>query len=66
MKKNEWAGLRVKKTEDLRKMATAKREELYKLLSKVSGQGEKNIKKGRMLKREVAQILTLMKEKELL
>jgi len=62
MKKNDYKNLKTKKTEDLRKMISEKKLELRKLLSNKVSKGEKNTKKGRNLKKEIAQILTLEKE----
>ncbi len=56
----------MKKTEDLRKIVSEKKLELMKLLSNKASKGDKNLKKGRNLKKEIAQILTIIKEKEII
>lgn len=66
MKKNDFKNIRVKKIEELKKMVSEKKLELIKLLSNKASKGEKNLKKGRNLKKEIAQILTVVKEIEIL
>lgn len=56
----------MEKTEDLKKKVFEKKLELIKLLSNKVSKGEKNLKKGRNLKKEIAQILTVVKEMEIL
>ena len=65
MKKNDFKNIKTKKVEDLKKMVSEKKLELMKLLSNKASKGEKNLKKGRNLKKEIAQILTLVREKKL-
>ena len=65
MKKNDYKNLKTKKAEDLKKMISEKKLELLKLLSNKVSKGDKNLKKGRNLKKEIAQILTLVRESEL-
>lgn len=65
MKKNDFKNLKTKKAEDLKKMISEKKLELMKLLSNKVSKGDKNLKKGRNLKKEIAQILTLVREKKL-
>lgn len=65
MKKNDYKNLKTKKIEDLKKMISEKKLELIKLLSNKVSKGDKNLKKGRNLKKEIAQILTLVRESEL-
>lgn len=62
MKRNDFKNIKTKKTEDLKKMVSEKKLELIKLLSNKSSKGEKNLKKGRNLKKEIAQVLTLVCE----
>ena len=62
MKKNDYKNLRTKKAEDLQKMVSAKKLELMKLLSNKVSKADKNVKKGRNLKKEIAQILTRIRE----
>ena len=65
MKKNDYKNLKMKKAEDLKKMISEKKLELLKLLSNKASKGDKNLKKGRNLKKEIAQILTLVRDAEL-
>ena len=66
MKRKDFIELKAKETADLLKMVKTKKTELAKLGPKVSAGEEKNLKKAAGLRREVAQILTLIKEKEIL
>ena len=66
MKRKDFIELKGKETADLLKMVKTKKTELAKLGPKVSAGEEKNLKKAAGLRREVAQILTLIKEKEIL
>lgn len=65
MKKNDYKNIKTKNTEDLKKMVSEKKLELMKLLSNKVSKADKNLKKGRNLKKEIAQILTLVREKKL-
>ncbi len=65
MKRDDFKNLKTKKIDDLQKMAAGKKLELMKLLSNKKAKGEKNVKKGRNLRKEIAQILTLVGESEL-
>ncbi len=62
MKKNDYKNLKTKKIEDLKKMVSEKKLELTRLLSNKVSKADKNLKKGRNLKKEIAQILTLVRE----
>jgi len=66
MKRKDFIELKTKETADLLKMVKTKKTELAKLGPKVSAGEEKNLKKAAGLRREVAQILTLIREKEIL
>ena len=66
MKKNEIKILRTKKTEELLKEVSVKKAELTKFTAKMFAGGEKNLKKGRNLKKEIAQILTVVREKAII
>jgi large subunit ribosomal protein L29 len=57
--------LRKMKRGDLQKLLTEKREEFRELRFRIASRSEKNTRKAGLLKREIAQILTLMREKEL-
>lgn len=54
MKKNEKLSLRTRKLEELKKTVSEKKRELLK-----------NLKKRKNLRREIAQILTIIREREL-
>jgi ribosomal protein L29 len=66
MKKNDFKSLKTKKVDELKKTVSAKKLELLKLLSNKVSKGDKNLKKGRNLKKEIAQILTLIGEMEII
>ncbi|MFA6227299.1 MAG: 50S ribosomal protein L29 [Candidatus Paceibacterota bacterium] len=54
--------LRKKTASDLTKMLTEKREALSKFRFGIAGSKIKDVKEGKNLKREIAQILTITKE----
>ena len=65
MKKKQLNSLRGKKTSDLQKMVNERKLELIKLgAERKVGKG-KNVKKSKNLKHEIAQILTVLREKEI-
>lgn len=66
MKKKELADFRQKKLSELNEILDKKRIELGQVQAKTFSGKEKNNKKGKMLKIEIAQILTLIREKILL
>ncbi len=66
MKRKEFTGLRNKTIKDLEKLVREKKEEsLKKKMEGVSGK-DKNLKGYRNLRREIAQALTLIKEKQII
>lgn len=66
MKKNDLATLRQKEVKDLEKMLKEKKAEVAKTeINTVAGK-EKNVKKANNLRREISQILTLIREREIL
>lgn len=65
MKKTEFKNLKSKKTEELKKMAIEKRLEIVKTKAKIAAGQEKNLRKARNLRKELAQILTVVKEMEI-
>jgi len=65
MKKKEFTDLKAKSVADLTKLANTKRVEIDKALLEIGVQKEKNLKKAKITKKDLAQILTLIKEKEL-
>lgn len=66
MKKTEFKNLKTKKIEELKKLVRPKKLEITKTLAKIAGGQEKNLKKARNLKRELAQVLTIIKEMEIM
>lgn len=64
MKKKDLVSLRKKDVKELKKMAEDKKNEALNAHVKMLAGQEKNLKKARNLRREVAQILTIVKEKE--
>ncbi|MGD0522983.1 MAG: hypothetical protein ABSA43_00260 [Candidatus Microgenomates bacterium] len=65
MKKKDLGELKAKSIADLSKLAGVKRTEVDKTLLEIGVQKEKNLKKAKNLKKDLAQILTLIREKEL-
>lgn len=66
MKIKDFTALKNKEIKDLQKMAQEKKLEAKKAkLSMVSGK-EKNLKIYRNLRRDIAQVMTLIREKEIL
>lgn len=66
MKKKDLNALRAKKKEELKKMVDEKKLELFKFTAKLKVGEEKNLKKGFFLRKEMAKLLTIIKENELL
>ena len=66
MKKKDYNELKSKEISELAKTVKVKKAELAKLGPKVISGEEKNLKKAANLRREVAQMLTLIREKEIL
>ncbi|MBI4157687.1 50S ribosomal protein L29 [Candidatus Woesebacteria bacterium] len=65
MKKNDLKNLRTKKTKELRDTISKKKLEIAKILAKISAGQEKNLKKAKNLKKELAQTMTVIKEMEI-
>ncbi|OGM02792.1 50S ribosomal protein L29 [Candidatus Woesebacteria bacterium GWA1_41_8] len=63
MKRKEVDTLRAKEVKELEKTAVEKKRELLKAKVDMSVAKEKNLKKVKNLKHEIAQILTIIKEK---
>lgn len=59
MKSKEFKELKTKKANELIKLLDEKRVELTKITSKMYAHREKNLKKGKILRREIAQIMTV-------
>jgi ribosomal protein L29 len=66
MKKKDLTDLRNKKISELEKLLSKKRNELINTYAKIKAGQEKNLKKAKNIRRDVAQILTIIREKELL
>lgn len=66
MKKRDFSQLKPKAPADLLKLVNEKKKDLTALAGGlVEKSGRKNVKKTRNLRREIAQILTLIREKEI-
>jgi ribosomal protein L29 len=65
MKKKELQDIKAKSPADLAKLVDSKRVEIDKAVLEIGVQKEKNLKKAKNAKKELAQLLTLIKEKEL-
>lgn len=66
MKKKDLTDLRNKEINELEKLLSKKRNELINTYAKIKAGQEKNLKKAKNIKRDIAQILTIIREKELL
>lgn len=66
MKKNELTKLRNKDIEELKKITQDKKLELAKVFTDIKAGREKNLKKSKNLRCDIAQVLTIVKEKELI
>jgi len=66
MKKKDVETLRGKEVAEIKKALAGKRADLIKAQVEMYGGKEKNLKKARNLRREVAQMLTIIKEREIL
>ena len=65
MKKTDWQYLRKKSIKELRKVVEDKKNDLVKHnISRKTGK-EKNLKKGKSIRKEIARILTIIREKEI-
>lgn len=63
MKSKEFKDLKTKKSGELLKMVSDKKVELTKITSKMYAGRGKNLKEGKMLRRDIAQILTVQNSK---
>ncbi len=66
MKKKDLTNLRKKEVKDLEEMAKDMKLELAKATAEMKASREKNLKKTKNLRHDVAQILTIVREKELM
>lgn len=65
MKKKELSNLRAKRKDELSNLLSAKRAEIIKIKASMKVAKEKNLKKVKNARREVSQILTLIREREI-
>jgi len=66
MKKKDFESLKEKNISDLKKTVFDKKKEISLLFAKTKAGQEKNTSKMRNIKREIARILTLITEKEII
>jgi len=66
MNTKEFKEIKNKEIKDLNKLFIEKRDTLRKIMLEIKAGSEKNIKKGSILRNEIAKILTLIKEKEII
>lgn len=66
MKKNELLKLRGKVKEELKDLAEVKKLEFLKVKANIKAKREKNLKKAKILRHELSQVLTMIREKELM
>lgn len=65
MKKKDYREFKTKEMAELRKALAGKRTDLAQTVPSLGSGKEKNLKKAKNLRREIAQILTLIREKEI-
>jgi len=66
MKKKELTELRVKEAKELKKLAEDRQAEIKRINPELGIGKEKNLKKVKNLRREIAQVLTIIKEMEII
>jgi len=66
MKKKDLEDIRNKEVSGINKNLAEKRKGLDKIMAEMHTGNEKNLKKAKNLRREIAQMLTIIKEKELI
>jgi ribosomal protein L29 len=66
MKKKDLTDLKTKEGTELTKALKEKKGELAKVEIDIKAGKEKNVKKGNNLKRDIARLLTIMREKKIL
>lgn len=66
MKKNDLTSLRVKTVKELGKSLSDKRKELAKVSVAIVAGTEKKLKKAKNLRKDIAQLATIIKEKEIM
>ncbi len=63
MKKKDFKELKTKEVSELKKIADSKKTDLAKVVPSLKAGKEKNLKKAKNLKKEIAQMLSLITEK---
>ena len=66
MKKKDLDSIRGKTVEELNKMANEKRNEITLTYAKIKAGQEKNTSKAKTLKQDLAQIMTIARENEII
>lgn len=66
MKKKDLQAARNKKMSELKNLVSKKKQEVEVLQAKVKAGQEKNLKKAKNIRIEIAQLLTLIREKEII
>lgn len=66
MKRKDFTDLKAKEIKELKKLISEKKLIADKTKAAISGGKEKNLKAFKNLRREIAKILTLIREKEIL
>lgn len=65
MKKKELEQIRLKQIKELKKMINEKQKEINLCFAKIKAGQEKNTKKVKNFRKDLSQILTVLKEKEI-
>lgn len=66
MKSKDLRDLKLKEIDVLTKMVDDKKKDLKKAMVEIKVTKEKNLKKAKLVRREIAQILTIIREKEII
>lgn len=66
MKRNELFKLRGKVKEELKDLVEIKKLEFLKVEANIKAKREKNLKRAKILRHELSQVLTILREKELM
>lgn len=66
MKRNDLIKLREKTKEELKGLAEVKKLEFMKVEANIKAKREKNLKKAKILRHELSQVLTILRERELM
>ena len=65
MKKKQLKSIRAKEEKEIKKILDDKRKSASELYAKMKVGQEKNLRKVKMLRRDISQILTILREKEI-